>query len=625
MASLIRLASPGSSLLLLLLATTPLACVRGQPSVQPPSAIPPPCDRTSAVVPVGFSAVTFSCSDWYHCNTTTLPVLPSLFLPSAASRITSEIMLENPTDDIPLLRLFPWVTNLPNFVPPPPWDPDWPVNPIETYYFQPDMNAAWLPDTTCLRSDNAPVPDGASALVANLSCRADYLQIFDNFQDPDFNPVTTFPLLFRPFNDSANACSVEWTVTVRCCSSPQPLKAIFSPYWILVLSSIAYFVASYVLVALVMALERLQCFKRCMFWRTHGKSWEQLSLERDDSMMDFQAAAGAEPAPSAPLSLSARVARANAVFLLLQFGVSLGNFVYIALRFTVYSTEPSLSGRSAWYRYDQVYAVWINSSVVTLLSSAFGSYLVSKLAWWNTLDQAGRLPPRQSSKCCRAVCRCCGCCSTVRRKWERFRGFLALAPLDRTTRTISLVILLTLAPAICTHVIPISVLMFQYFLVAFAVMAGIIVLVYLAYVVLQRFVLHVHSSVQSRGEDKQPSGPAAVNMPTVGAAASPVSPLLSSFDAPPPLVVFPWYALLSVRLVCMIFVVMFVQTSFNCAHLFYAQWLELERFAHWNFEQLMLITPIVFADEYEERDSAKWAASVLNSLHSAIAQLSLFL
>lgn len=113
-----------------------------------------------------------------------------------------------------------------------------------------------------------------------------------------------------------------------------------------------------------------------------------------------------------------------------------------------------------------------------------------------------------------------------------------------------------------------------------------------------------------------------------------VTPLLddgASCDAQPPvavpsvpeLFVFPWYYLLAVRLVCTVLGVIFIQTAFNCAYIFYNQFWD-EFTGHGGQERLSEIDQ-TFKQEVDQRSTSAWQQSLSAGWHQLMTQIALFL
>jgi len=414
-----------------------------------------------------------------------------------------------------------------------------------------------------------------------------------------------------PYNRSDLACLLTFHVTSHCCEVPLPPLLVVQPYWVLLVSTIAYFVASYVIAHLLTCLERFdkwrrmkrsirRCLRRCCccclwclrrsqgmtrhkaavkdgldesllldpYTHTHthaaadddaddhahvigsiddGNEDEDVTVDDNDDYDDenseelidmsgsqsYHASWGglAKPNPNyfsspavhpiaqrskqqqsssekagdsggtslpsgmtlprprpmpipiarAPITASDRLANANALYLLIQLCVVVGNLFYLILLFCLFDDSPADAPQSAWWRYQRVLMFWQNSSQATLLASALASYMLLKYQLYRTLQARGKLPalkPMQRCRCCARCCyQCfnrCRCCGKIRHAWNQLRILLSLKPRQQTTRYIALVVLLLNLPGLITNVIPVWILFFPFLLMAmtFALIGG---------------------------------------------------------------------------------------------------------------------------------------------------------
>jgi hypothetical protein len=179
------------------------------------------------------------------------------------------------------------------------------------------------------------------------------------------------------------------------------------------------------------------------------------------------------------LTVSERLARANAGYLFLQFCMVLGNLIYITILFNYRDNAPADSNRSRWWRYQQVYMFWNNSSQTPLLASAIASHMLLKYQLYATLKLKGLLPHFRPT--CLARCCCFCCCSCCLRSWMNWRIFWFLVPENLMTKRIAWAVFFLNLPGFLTNILPMWILFFPFLLMGLIFFSLILACVYLVF------------------------------------------------------------------------------------------------------------------------------------------------
>jgi hypothetical protein len=333
-----------SRLLLLLIALISGFCSRCHAENTPPPAnfLPPPCDASfAAQLPcwmmfsrpeagTGCDPATDK-----QCVTGTLAYSPAYFL-SNTSTYRVALPLADPSDGY----LSEWGSVR--------WSLGFPItnrtsntSNVEVWYQSHtdlDGDIAW----SLARNDVTPSVYERTVDVENT----DDSQWPDHYVNNDHVAWTRKDYaLLRIDNDTAGSCLLTFLVDVSCCSAIQPPQVTFQPYFILAISTVAYFCMSYLWVFFMTLLDRFVCWRRCcwnirrtlgrnenlVYRRVPKKSKKQQVMDREMSITPHHSE-GMSGALNAPLLSNVETP-----------SVSLYNQPYVAPQATIQQASPSSS------------------------------------------------------------------------------------------------------------------------------------------------------------------------------------------------------------------------------------------------------------------------------------------